>query len=363
MKITNLRKESSERSDSLNWVKKLLENKTKYGYESIEGCNQNVDNVVTNLFERARIDMTEGNENSLEEILAAIIELESRESLLRKLNFARSFGLYLNYVLYCNENQKVFLYEIETINKITLILSFESYKEFSDWIKLIKGWSSNKSFREIDDLPFFDKELRKAGTAWPTNIDCFVSSTENMPLAIIEFQNAGRTGVLIHSNNDHFQCKLSSEKNGYYGPYISYHDDIRRWTSQEILRVQSGLRLFIITWSADNYDFQLKEIEKITIPYLKSADGTSDWNYMNKYKGALHKYVNSGRSARIEKNIAENAKTYNFYRTAENINFIINEPVLSYSNKTFPALYYTSKTKVANDSDNLVLLIEELLKI
>lgn len=362
MKITNFRKESSERSDSVNWVKKLLENKTKYGYESIEGCNQNVDNVVTNLFERARVDMIEGVENSLQEVLEAIIDLESHDSLLRKLNFASSFGLYLNYVLYCNENQKVYLYEIKTTEEITLILTFDSYKEFSEWIKIIKGWSSNKSFREIDDLPFFDKELRKAGTAWPTNIDCFVSSTENKPLAIIEFQNAGRTGVLIHSNNDHFHCKLSSERNGYYGPYIVYHDDIRRWTSQEILRVQSGLRLFIITWSADNYDFQLKEIEKITIPYLKLADGTSDWNYMNKYKGALHKYVNSGRSDRIEKNIAENAKTYNFYKTEENINITINEPVLSYYNKTFPALYYSSKKSVKNDGDQLVLIIEELLK-
>ncbi|HEX8574999.1 MAG TPA: hypothetical protein VF677_01765 [Flavobacterium sp.] len=52
-------------------------------------------------------------------------------------------------------------------------------------------------------------------------------------------------------------------------------NNIRRWTSQEILRVQSGLRFFVITWSTINDDYILKEIESVALPYFPlTANGT-----------------------------------------------------------------------------------------
>ena len=49
MALINFRKESSERSDSVNWTKKIL-TKTGFYFESIEGCNQNNEDKVTHFF-------------------------------------------------------------------------------------------------------------------------------------------------------------------------------------------------------------------------------------------------------------------------------------------------------------------------
>lgn len=359
MKLVEFRKESSERSDSDNWSKSILQEKTPYHFDSIEGCNQNTANEVTHLIERARVTAIEGKSNK-QEIIASIIELEGREVLQRKINFANCFNVPLLYALYCDENENVFLFNFISLENIEFERHYKSYLEFANWIAEIKGWVSNKAFREIDDLPYFDKQLRKHKTPWPTNIDCFVSDVENNPIAIIEYQNAKDTGVLEHCNNDHFQCKLSFTKNGYYGPYTVYSDDIRRWTSQEILRVQSTLKLIIITWSQNSSDFQIKELESVAIPFFPETNGKPDWKEMSAYKGDLNKYIKSNRSDEIKKTISSNRKTYNLYKTDEGISSSVNEPPLSYEAKTFPSLYYNSKEKVEN---NKMGLIDAFLKI
>lgn len=243
MALKNFRKETSERSDQANWAKSLLIEKSGYYLESIEGCNQNAENKVTHLIERARVDYDPSVKATTEDIIASIIALESENVLLRKINFALCYSLPLSYALYCDENENVFFFNFHSLTKIDFVKQFKSYKEFADWIAVIKGWKSNKSFREIQDLPFFDKALRKAGTPWPTNIDCFICNNSNQPLAILEFQNARNTKVAHHCNNDFFLCKIS--RKNQLG-YTVYHEDIRRWTSQEILRVQSGLKYLIL---------------------------------------------------------------------------------------------------------------------
>ena len=59
MAFKNYRKETSERSDEANWAKKILIEKTGLFFDSIEGCNENKDNIVTHLMERARIDFSD----------------------------------------------------------------------------------------------------------------------------------------------------------------------------------------------------------------------------------------------------------------------------------------------------------------
>lgn len=359
MRLVEFRKESSERSDGENWCKSILKKGTPYYFDSIEGCNQNTANKVTHLIERARVSVIDGK-STKQEIIASIIELESKEVLQRKINFANCFNVPLSYALYCDENENVFLFDFISLNNIVFKKHYKSYLEFANWIAAIKGWVSKKAFREIDDLPYFDKQLRKYKTPWPTNIDCFVSDKENNPIAIIEYQNAKDTGVLEHCNNDYFQCKLSFTKNGYYGSYTVYSDDIRRWTSQEILRVQSELKLVIITWSQNSSDFQIKELESVAIPFFPKANGKPDWKEMSTYKSDLNKYVKSNRSKEIEQKISSNRKTYNLYKTDDGISFSVNEPTLSFGAKTFPSLYYNSKKKV---KDNKIGLVDALLKI
>lgn len=350
MKLTNLRKETSERSDASNWAKQSLISDTPYFYESIEGCNQNTNNVVTHLLERARVDEVEGK-STKQEIINDIIEIEGTETLQRKINFATLFGINLSYILYCDESESVYHFEFISITEVNFNKKHNSYKEFADWIAEIKGWKSTKAFREYNDLPHFDKELRKHKTPWPTNIDCFFTDAENNPIGIIEYQNAKDTGVLTHCNNDHFQCRIAYEENGYYGSYTVYSDDIRRWTSQEILRVQSGLRLIIVTWSQSNKDFIIKELQSVAIPFFPEKDGKPIWKEMSRYKSALNRYVLSNRTKENEDIISKNAKTYNLTNDDGAMGSVVNEPILSYGAKTFPSLYYKSKNKSSENND------------
>jgi len=351
MKIANLQKESSERSDAKNWAKNLLIEKTTYFFESIEGCSQNADNVVTHLFERARFDSNSA-QKTIEEVRSMIVALESAAVLKRKLNFSKLFGIPLSYVLYCNETENVFLFKFESLEKFELVEEFSSYQAFSNWIALIKGWTSKKIFRENNDLPYFDQQLRKHKTAWPTNLDCFFTDENNVPIGIIEYQNADRVGVANHCNNDYLLCKISF-KNA--SGYTDYHDDIRRWTSQEIIRVQSALRFFIITWSTISEDYILKEIEKIALPYFRNnANGSRDWAFSNRYKAAMNKYSNTKNDA-TKLIVANEGMTVIFVRTLLNqINVTTNVPPLSLEKQTFPHLYYSSKSLTQGNKNQLI---------
>lgn len=76
MALINFRKETSERSDEANWAKSLLIEKSGFYLESIEGCNQNADNIVTHLIERARVDYDASKPSTKAEIISSIIALE-----------------------------------------------------------------------------------------------------------------------------------------------------------------------------------------------------------------------------------------------------------------------------------------------
>lgn len=350
MTLCNFRKETSERSDSSNWAKSLLINIEGYYFDSIEGCNQNANNVVTHLIERARVDYKDTGNTSVNEILSQIKNLEGEDSLLRKINFSSCFALPLTYALYCDENEKVILFNIHSLTNIELLQNFNSYKEFSDGIAKIKGWVSRKPFRENQDLPNFDKKLRQAGTAWPTNIDCFICNKSNTPIGILEFQNAKNTLVASHKNNDYFLCKIA--KSNQYG-HLSYHDDIRRWTSQEILRVQSKLRFFVITWAQQENDSYLKEIELITIPYLPEKNGKPDWDFYGAYKKDLNEYVSKNYDDGVGQKIASKYKTFNFNFLAPNMTQTINNSPLSKTSKTFPYIYFKSKVLIQGNRAEL----------
>lgn len=355
MAFYNFRKETSERSDSTNWAKQLLIDHTPYFYDSIEGCNENSKNVVTHLMERARVDFDAKKQIDLVETLIQIVELESEPILTRKINFAHCFGINLSYVLYCNETQSVWLFEIKDLQTLTLQQTFSSYEKFSQWIASIKEWSSSKYFRESEDLPLFDKLLRKAGCAWPTNIDCFISNQDNQPIAVLEFQNAKTTSVKDHCNNEFFLCKQMSYNK--YG-YPQYHDDIRRWLSQEIIRVQSGLRFFVVTWAQGSPDFILKEIDIITFPELPFS---GDWKKTGEYKRDMHQFILTRKQEDYEK-ICNNYQSYNLVRKAPLIMKVLFNPPLSQDKKTFPYIYYKYKKLVQGKKEEIPNYMNELIE-
>ncbi|MEC3879043.1 hypothetical protein [Parapedobacter sp. 10938] len=332
--------------------------KSGFYLDSVEGCNQDATNRVTCLMERARVDYDPSANGTIDEITTSIVALEGKEALARKINFAQCYGVPLSYALYCDERENVYFFHFHSLTEVEFVKHYRSYPEFADWIAAIKGWKSSKPFRERQDLPYFDKALRKAGTPWPTNIDCFICDESNRPLAILEFQNAKTTKVAQHCNNDFFLCKMATkDEKGR----VKYHDDIRRWTSQEILRVQSGLRYFILTWAPAEDDYMLKEVDTITIPYFPYKEGKPNWDYMNAYKAGMHRYVTSGKLVANEGAIAANFQTYNLIKKQGRIDSVVHEPPLSYGDKTFPSLYYCRKELVQNDQASLVQRFIDLL--
>ncbi|TPE43274.1 hypothetical protein [Pontibacter mangrovi] len=360
MALSNFRKETSERSDPHNWAKAMLARLTDFFFEAIEGCSQSNANVVTHLMERARVTVDDRPKSAPQEVLQALVELEAPDALDRKIRFARHFNLPLSYVLYSNEREKVYLLEIPSLIDIKHVRTFNSFKAFADWLASIKGWVSTKPYRESADLPYFDQELRKYGTAWPTNIDCFFTDEQHKPLGMIEFQNARDTGVMQHCNNDHFLCKNVRQVQGASGVQLKYSDDIRRWTSQEILRVQSGLRLFIVTWAQHEPGFVLKELEKVTMPYFPEQKGKPKWQEADAYKARLHSYVKQNKPVSIEQDICVNYSTVSFSFCDGKMNKTIHQPPLNPLNKTFPSLYYYFKKKVTNDRQQLPALLSAL---
>ena len=360
MTLTNFRKETSERSDVHNWAKDILKTNTEFYFESIEGCNQNANHLVTHLFERARVDYVLDGEQSIQQIAEQIIHLEGVDSLQRKINFAQRFGILLSYVLYCDENEKLFLFHFTSIDIIQLHKVFNNYKEFADWIAGIKGWRSHKPFRETTDLPHFDRRLRQEGTPWPTNIDCFICDHSNHPVAILEFQNADKVGVVYHCNNDYFLCKMTGTDQ--WGR-TTYHDDIRRWTSQEIIRVQSSLRFFIISWATTENDFTLKEVDKITIPYFqKLSNGQMDWAHQNQYKAALNRFSNTRpRNVEFAHIIANTYMTFNLSYKNSVMTETVNTPPLHTKNQTFPYIYYRFKQTIKGNRIQLAELFTKLI--
>ena len=354
MQLLNFRKETSERSDATNWAKQQLISETGLFFEGVEGCNQNDQNQTTHLFERAQVDIDFQGKKDKQKVLSSIIELETEEGLQRKVNFASCFGLPLSYVLHNDASGYVFILEFRNTQDAEIVNSFNSYKTFGQYLAYIKGWKSTKKFRAYDDLPLIDKVLRKCGTPWPTNIDCFCSDSKGEPVAIIEYQNAKAIGVLQHSNNDYFLCKQKTTVKTEIGARVVYHDDIRRWTSQELLRVQSGLPLVVVTWSQKESHFQLKEVEKITFPDFEMDTPSGRWQRMAAYKDDLHRFALDPTESDFQ--VICNRKSMSYIKENNAVLEKKHKAPLTMYKKTFPHIYWRRKAIVSDSRESLSAL-------
>jgi hypothetical protein len=340
-----LTKETSERSDRDNWVKNILLSQSGYYLESIEGCNQNAENQVTHLIERAFCPAF-SIQYDLKTVYNAILHLEGAEAMKQKIAFCQSFNIPLSYLIYGNKPLEFAnLFTISEAGNIILDLEFTSYQAFSAWIKSIKGWRSSSSFQHKEELPFFDKELRRYGTAWPTNIDCFISSLNNQPTAILEFQNAHKTPLATHCNNNYF-----------WG--LTGKDDIRRWFSQEILRIQSGLPFIVITWSKIHKGFIVKKLDKVVFPNFTNT------HLKNLLSQFVRKRVNGTgqKTARqLYDEICNTCESEELVLMDGVVQIKVNKPPLSFENKTFPMLYYSFKHKELEDNGKLIEIFKSII--
>jgi len=351
MRLYNFRKEQAIWSDSVNWASQELNKMEGFYFDGIEGCSQNTKNQTTHLFERAHVDIEEGGKKSKEDVLSQIIELEGGAKLQRKINFAKILGLPLHYVLYNDEREFVFLLEFHNIMNVEIIRSFSSYAYFGKYLSEVKGWESNKEYKEYEGLPEIDKALRRSKATWPMNIECFCSDKNGYPLAIVEFQNAKEVGVFDHDNNSYFLCKRKFKKKTEYGHKIQYHDDIRRWKSQEILRVQTGLPLLNITWSERESHSKFQEIEQIIFPDFETYENDVPWKKILEYKAAMHEYTIDPNPENYL-NVCKR-RTMSFFNINGRVQEVFHNPHVSLEQKTFPSIYWKHQFVQENDKSEL----------
>lgn len=334
MDITQFRKETSERSERQNWVLDELSASHDFYFAGFEGCNENSSFQATTLLDRSSIDVSGDIDTppSIEQVKELINSLEGR-MLQGKINFCSLLGLPYTYILYNYEHQFVLRYELTDNNPI-LIERYPSFEAFSRWIQSIKQWVSYKGFRESPDLPEFDKALRRAKCAWPTNVDCIAFSNDDQPVAIIEFQNAKRTGVRNHSNLFYFYPVTDD----YYGGFKIGPDE-QRWRSQEILRVQSGLPHYTIVWSQKEDIIIVKQLERVTFPdYSDKQKGKSYIFELGKLNVALQMRDKTAKN-KWYSSICAKYSSYQLINDNRIINVAQINPPLNYTRRSFPYLY------------------------
>lgn len=344
MNIIKFQKETSERSESSNWVLDELSLSSKYYFSGFEGCNEDDTREVTNIFDRACIEI-DGPVDQLpseDQLLSCVDKLEGTHKI-GKLNFCRLLGVPYEYIFYNYSYHFVLRYEV-TPTALIYRDKYDSFEAFSQWISSIKRWSSSKAYREFPDLPEFDKVLRRAGCPWPTNIDCIAFDSSNQPIALIEFQNAKNTGVLVHDNNDYFLPRYDPIEN-----VSSPGPDLQRWLSQEILRVQSGLPHFTFVWSQREDTTVIKRLIKVSFPDYENRRNAPLYSlFLAKFNHYRMYYRKDPLFMQLYHKICGDYYSYSLSRVGNNILTVSACPSLSAKKdqRSFPYIYVNKSDPV-----------------
>lgn len=239
--------ETSERADTLNWVKDeiLKSNLDLLAFEGYTVKNS----LVTLLLDRGLFEI-DCHAIEKDELFNTLLGNQPFQ-LLTKVDFAKNLSSKYLFFCYSYINENCTLFEL-TETEAKPYISFNSYKEFADWTKQYRDLVMKSNYEE-SGLPKIDILLRKIGIPWPGNLD-YALLKGQVPTALIEFQRTSKTSVKNHCNNTWF---LPS---GYR------KGDVNRWLAIDIIRKQSTLPLFIIVWSVAEKEIKLKLVEKIVYP-------------------------------------------------------------------------------------------------
>lgn len=238
--------ETSERGDTLNWVKKEIIN-GGFGLLSFEGYTVK-SNLVSGLFDRGLF------ENDIHSIdpkeIYSFLANDADFNLKGKLDFSKRLSVPYYFFSYSYLNQYCVVFKLtETIE---LVAEFNSYVDFGNWTKQFRDLVMLSQYEE-SGLPQLDKILRASGIAWPGNLD-YALTKSGTPIALIEFQRTAKASVQQHCNNTWFLPT----------PYRK--GDVNRWLAIDIIRKQSKLPLYIIVWSTQEKIIKLKLLDHIVYP-------------------------------------------------------------------------------------------------
>jgi hypothetical protein len=255
--------ESSERSDSLNWVSSRLK-QTGFELVAFEGYTVKA-NKVSLLLDRALFSGKPEQYTSTSFITKLRSEYGTAYD--HKVQFSKLLGIPWYFLCYQYMPEKALLVELDLTNCRT-VKSFSSIAEFGEWTETYRDMVMQSPYEE-SRLPRIDKILREAGIPWPGNLDTLLYHNENL-LALIEFQNTVRSSVKDHCNNTWFL------------PQGRRKGDVNRWKALDVIRLHANLPLIIIVWSQNEPDIiKFKSVENIVYP-SRSNDKAPGLNYQTK---------------------------------------------------------------------------------
>jgi len=259
--MLSIKFETSERGDTLNWVKDIIL-KNKLGLLSFEGYTVK-NSLVSLLLDRGcfQIDCANINEKELFDTLLNISQFHLKE----KIEFSKKLKCHFLFFCYSYLNEKTSIFALSE-KEASLLKQFRTYREFAEWTTNYRDLVMKAAYEE-SGLPNIDVALRKLGIPWPGNLD-YVLLKEQVPVALIEFQRTAKLPVKDHCNNTWF---LPS---GYR------KGDVNRWRAIDIIRKQSKLPLFVIVWSTKEKCIKLKLVEKIVYP--EDAESVKGLRYKSK---------------------------------------------------------------------------------
>lgn len=268
--MLSIKFETSERGDSLNWVKDAIL-KSGLALLAFEGYTVK-SSKVSLLLDRGCFD-DECVSIDADELFKTLINIPQFQ-LNAKIEFAKKLQCRYAFFCYSYKNEKSLVFELSE-NGAKLMAKFENYKKFADWTMGFRDLVMKSPYEE-SGLPDIDIALRKLGIPWPGNLD-YALLKEQLPTALIEFQRTIKASVKVHCNNTWFLS--TGARKG----------DVNRWLAIDIIRKQSGLPLLVIVWSTAEKSIKLKLVERIVYP--EDAESPKGLRYKTKELMEVEKLI------------------------------------------------------------------------
>lgn len=254
--------ETSERSNSINQVQKLLDNSEVLFFIDFEGYTVK-DEKISLLLDRAKY-IGDKKTNNLE-LYRYILNQIGKQFVIKK-EFAKSLQVPWYFIVYTEKGYSIV---IDMLNEGEEIAKFDSFEKFGNWTLQFRQYRMRSRYEE-SGLPEIDIKLREVGTPWPGNLDKALC-IDGKVVALIEYQKTSKSSVRKHDNNNFFANSYTfNEKENKF--VISRKGDEYRWKVLHEFSLQSQLPILVIVWSEVENTVGLKIINDITYTKNPSED-------------------------------------------------------------------------------------------
>ncbi|MFZ7972474.1 hypothetical protein ACO1GZ_03470 [Fusobacterium watanabei] len=267
-------RETSERSDNKNTLKKAILKNSNFKLISFEGSPTINDNV-TILMDKFKvdIDLSTTNKNDKIKIFNELYRnSEFKDEFALKKTIVENRKLKWGILVYDDNEYSLFFLKDGKEGR-SFYKEFQNAKEFSNW--LYENYSTiryNISNYQEDNLPKYDISMRKNGKPWPGNVDGILLHNKKM-IAVIEFQTTNKQSVREHNNND------------WWLPKYSRKGDKERWRSIYINSNYLNLPIIVGVWNPKEEEYCIKlikgfnfETDKPPFIFLKKKEIADDKN-------------------------------------------------------------------------------------